>query len=221
MDGAYGLSHAVQRHAAAGIDGEDEQRAGRALKVLDADVLGTNLGAVLRAKIPNRKWFESMLAHGHSGAAEIGNRFTHLLGWGAISNMEQWVFDAAAKTYVFDESVRQRLEAANPEAARNIVLDGLIAGSNARTSDRHPMMQTWRGPPLTGGLSLSRAHWQGSRAVPARHRIGGGSPTQRNNASRAYERWGDAASASEGLHASRSHSQPKPTRSCSRRSRGW
>jgi hypothetical protein len=54
MDGAYGLSHAVQRHAAGGIDGEDEQRAGHALKVLDADVLGTNLGAVLRAKSPNR-----------------------------------------------------------------------------------------------------------------------------------------------------------------------
>ncbi len=35
--------------------------------------------------------------------------------------MEQWVFDDAAKTYVFDESVRKRLEAANPEAARNIV----------------------------------------------------------------------------------------------------
>ncbi len=74
-----------------------------------------------RAKILNPKWFESMLAHGHSGAAEIGNRFTHLLGWGAISKMEQWVFDDAAKTYVFDESVRKRLEAANPEAARNIV----------------------------------------------------------------------------------------------------
>ncbi|MEZ5458799.1 MAG: cobaltochelatase subunit CobN [Steroidobacteraceae bacterium] len=74
-----------------------------------------------RAKILNPKWFESMLAHGHSGAAEIGNRFTHLLGWGAISNMEQWVFDDAAKTYVFDESVRKRLEAANPEAARNVV----------------------------------------------------------------------------------------------------
>jgi hypothetical protein len=50
MDGAFGLSHAVQRHAAAGVDGEDEQRAGLAAKALDADVLGTDLDAVAPAR---------------------------------------------------------------------------------------------------------------------------------------------------------------------------
>jgi magnesium chelatase subunit H len=74
-----------------------------------------------RAKILNPKWFESMLAHGHSGAAEIGNRFTHMVGWGALGSLDGWVFEDAARTFVLDESVRRRLEAANPEAARNAV----------------------------------------------------------------------------------------------------
>ena len=74
-----------------------------------------------RAKLLNPKWYESMLAHGHSGAAEIGNRFTHLVGWGAIGQVEQWVFDDAARTFVLDDTMRRRLEAANPQAARNAV----------------------------------------------------------------------------------------------------
>ena len=74
-----------------------------------------------RAKILNPKWFEALLGHGHSGAAEISNRFTHLLGWGALGSVDQWVFDGAVQTYLFDESVRTRLEEANPEAMRNAV----------------------------------------------------------------------------------------------------
>jgi magnesium chelatase subunit H len=54
-------------------------------------------------------------------AAEIGNRFTHLVGWGAIGQVEQWVFDDAARTFVLDDTMRRRLEAANPQAARNAV----------------------------------------------------------------------------------------------------
>jgi magnesium chelatase subunit H len=74
-----------------------------------------------RAKLLNPRWFEAMLAHGHSGAAEIGNRFTHLVGWGAVGSLDNWVFDEAARTFVLDEDVRRRLEAANPQAARNAV----------------------------------------------------------------------------------------------------
>jgi magnesium chelatase subunit H len=62
-----------------------------------------------------------MLAHGHSGAAEIGNRFTHLVGWGAIGSVDAWVYQDAAQTFVLDEAMRRRLEAANPQAARNVV----------------------------------------------------------------------------------------------------
>jgi magnesium chelatase subunit H len=83
-----------------------------------------------RAKLLNPKWYEGMLAHGHSGAAEIGNRFTHLVGWGTLGGVEQWVFDDAAKTYLLDETMRRRLEAANPQAVRNAV--GRLLEANGR-----------------------------------------------------------------------------------------
>jgi magnesium chelatase subunit H len=74
-----------------------------------------------RAKMLNPKWYEGMLAHGHAGAAEIGNRFTHLVGWGAVAPVDGWMFEEAARTFVLDDTMRRRLEQANPQAARNAV----------------------------------------------------------------------------------------------------
>jgi magnesium chelatase subunit H len=74
-----------------------------------------------RTKLLNPKWYEGMLAHGHAGAAEIGNRFTHLVGWGSLGSVDEWVFKDAAETFVLDDVMRRRLEEANPAAARNAV----------------------------------------------------------------------------------------------------
>ena len=96
-----------------------------------------------RAKLLNPRWYEGMLAHGFAGAAEIGTRFTHLLGWGAVSgNVPNWVFDDAAATFVLDDVMRERLEQANPQAARNAVARLLEASgrglwqTDAATLDR-------------------------------------------------------------------------------------
>jgi len=75
-----------------------------------------------RTKLLNPKWYEGMLRHGHNGAAEIASRFTYMLGWSATTDaVDGWVYDQAAATFVLDDAMRQRLEAANPEAARNAV----------------------------------------------------------------------------------------------------
>ncbi len=75
-----------------------------------------------RTKLLNPNWYEGMLKHGHNGAAEIAHRFTYMLGWSATTAaVDNWVYDEAAATFVLDESMRQRLEAANPEATRNAV----------------------------------------------------------------------------------------------------
>ncbi|MBK9710682.1 MAG: magnesium chelatase subunit H [Kouleothrix sp.] len=75
-----------------------------------------------RSKLLNPRWYEGMLSHGYAGAAEIGSRFTYLLGWSAVSDVvAPWVFDEAAATFVLDETMRRRLEQANPQAARNAV----------------------------------------------------------------------------------------------------
>jgi magnesium chelatase subunit H len=73
-----------------------------------------------RAKLLNPRWYEAMLAHGHAGAAEIGNRFTYMLGWSATTAaVDGWVYQDLAATFVLDEAMRARLEQANPQAARN------------------------------------------------------------------------------------------------------
>lgn len=75
-----------------------------------------------RSKLLNPRWYEPLLAHGHAGAAEISSRFTYLVGWSATTGMvDGWVYDGMAATFVLDEAVRSRLEAANPHAARNAV----------------------------------------------------------------------------------------------------
>lgn len=75
-----------------------------------------------RSKLLNPKWYEGMLAHGHSGAAEISNRMTYMLGWDATTkSVDDWVYQKAAETYALDEKMRERLTKANPQAMKNIV----------------------------------------------------------------------------------------------------
>ena len=75
-----------------------------------------------RTKLLNPKWYEGMLAHGHSGAAEISNRFTYMLGWDAVGDcVDDFVYTDAAKTFALDATMRERLAKANPQAMRNIV----------------------------------------------------------------------------------------------------
>ena len=75
-----------------------------------------------RTKLLNPRWYEGMLQHGHSGATEISNRFTYMLGWDAVSgSVDDWIYTDAAKTYALDPAMRERLAKANPQAMRNIV----------------------------------------------------------------------------------------------------
>ncbi len=84
-----------------------------------------------RTKLLNPRWYEGMLQHGHSGAAEISNRFTYMLGWDAVSNsVDDWVYTQAAQTYALDPAMRERLSKANPQAMRNIV--GRLLEANGR-----------------------------------------------------------------------------------------
>jgi magnesium chelatase subunit H len=122
MSHYYGHSGALQvaasRARGEGVDLSYAETAGGEPRVTGADEM---LRIEARAKLLNPKWYEAMLAHGHGGAAEIGNRFTHLVGWGALGAMDAWVYEDAAQTFVLDEVMRRRLETANPQAARNVI----------------------------------------------------------------------------------------------------
>ena len=89
------------------------------IKVDDAEKA---LKVEFRTKLLNPKWFEGMLAQGHSGAAEISNRFTYMLGWDAVTKgVDDWVYKEAAETYAFDPAMRDKLMKLNPKAFKNIV----------------------------------------------------------------------------------------------------
>jgi magnesium chelatase subunit H len=86
------------------------------------DDVGKALKIEYRTKLLNPKWYEGMMSHGTSGAAEISNRFTYMLGWDATTkSVDDWVYTKAAETYALDESMRERLAKANPQAMKNIV----------------------------------------------------------------------------------------------------
>ncbi|TNJ37379.1 magnesium chelatase subunit H [Prosthecochloris vibrioformis] len=75
-----------------------------------------------RSKLLNPKWFEGMLKHGHSGATEISNRVTYMLGWDAVTqSVDDWVYEKTAETYALDPNMRERLADLNPQAVKNIV----------------------------------------------------------------------------------------------------
>ena len=122
MSHYYGHSGALQvaatRARGKGVDLSYAETAGGEPRVSSAEEM---LRVEARAKLLNPKWYESMLAHGHGGAAEIGNRFTHLVGWGALGSLDAWVYQDAAQTFVLDDAMRRRLESANPQAARNVI----------------------------------------------------------------------------------------------------
>ncbi|MDW8292106.1 MAG: magnesium chelatase subunit H [Anaerolineae bacterium] len=84
-----------------------------------------------RTKLLNPRWYEGMLQHGHSGAAEISNRFTYMLGWDAVSGaVDDWTYAAAARTFALDPAMRERITKLNPQAMRNIV--GRLLEANGR-----------------------------------------------------------------------------------------
>jgi len=89
------------------------------IKVDDAD---KSLRIEYRSKLLNPKWFEGMLKHGHSGAGEISNRVTYMLGWDAVTkSVDDWVYKKTAETYALDPEMRERLATLNPQAIKNIV----------------------------------------------------------------------------------------------------
>jgi magnesium chelatase subunit H len=121
MQHYYGHSGAIRLAAGRERGGEVPlsyaEAVGAGVKVSGATEL---LRAEARAKLLNPRWYEGMLAHGYAGAAEIGARFTHLLGWSATTGaVDGWVYQQMAETFVLDEAMRARIEQANPLAAKN------------------------------------------------------------------------------------------------------
>jgi len=75
-----------------------------------------------RSKTLNPKWYEGMLKHGFRGVAEIENHVSNTFGWSATADaVDDWIYAEVAHTFLFDESMLERLRDLNPHSAHALV----------------------------------------------------------------------------------------------------
>ena len=80
--------------------------------------LGEQVALETRTRMLNPKWFEAQLAQGYEGARNIAGHVATTLGWSATAgSVPTWVYDDITTTFVLDKAMRDRLAAANPNAA--------------------------------------------------------------------------------------------------------
>jgi len=71
-----------------------------------------------RTRMLNPKWHESMLQHGYEGVRQIEVHLTNTMGWSATTGQVQpWVYQQLAQTFVLDPVMRERMAKLNPTAS--------------------------------------------------------------------------------------------------------
>ncbi len=81
------------------------------------NTLGDEIRRVVRSKILNPRWIEGMKEHGYRGAAEISKRVGRVYGWeAATQEVDDWIFDEVAETFVNDPQMRDFFAEKNPYA---------------------------------------------------------------------------------------------------------
>lgn len=74
-----------------------------------------------RTRLLNPRWHEALLQHGYIGVHQISLRLENTFGWAATARaVDGWIFSAAARTYLFDDTMRRRMASANPQALRRM-----------------------------------------------------------------------------------------------------
>jgi cobaltochelatase CobN len=83
--------------------------------------LADEIRRVVRTKLLNPKWIEGMKRHGYKGAGDISMRVGRVYGWEATTReVDDWIFDDIAKTFVLDRENREFFEKNNPWALEEI-----------------------------------------------------------------------------------------------------
>lgn len=83
--------------------------------------LADEIRRVVRTKLLNPKWIEGMKRHGYKGAGDISMRVGRVYGWEATTGeVDDWIFDNVAKTFVLNKENRQFFEKNNPWALEEI-----------------------------------------------------------------------------------------------------
>ena len=83
--------------------------------------LADEIRRVVRTKLLNPKWIEGMKRHGYKGAGDISKRIGRVYGWEATTKeVDDWIFDDIARTFMMNEENRKFFEENNPWALEEI-----------------------------------------------------------------------------------------------------
>lgn len=83
--------------------------------------LSDEIRRVVRTKLLNPKWIDGMKEHGYKGASDIMKRVTRVYGWSASTQeVDDWIFNDIADTFVNDREMRHFFEENNPHALEEI-----------------------------------------------------------------------------------------------------
>jgi len=83
--------------------------------------LSDEIRRVVRTKLLNPKWIDGMKEHGYKGASDMMKRITRVYGWEASTQeVDDWIFDDIAETFVNNDEMRQFFEENNPYALEEI-----------------------------------------------------------------------------------------------------
>jgi len=83
--------------------------------------LADEVRRVVRTKLLNPKWIEGMKRHGYKGAGDISKRVGRVYGWEATTQeVDDWIFDDIARTFVLDQEMRSFFQESNPWALEEI-----------------------------------------------------------------------------------------------------
>lgn len=85
------------------------------------DDLADEVRRIVRTKLLNPRWIEGMKRHGYKGAADISKRVGRVYGWEATTGeVDDWIFDDIARTFVLDKQMREFFRENNPWAMEEI-----------------------------------------------------------------------------------------------------
>ena len=74
-----------------------------------------------RTRMLNPKWYEGMLKHGFEGVRQIEVHITNTFAWSATTGQVQpWVYQQLAQTFILDPEMRERLAKLNPTASSRV-----------------------------------------------------------------------------------------------------
>ncbi|AIS51710.1 cobaltochelatase CobN [Thermoanaerobacter kivui] len=89
---------------------------------VEVRTLADEVRRVVRTKLLNPKWIEGQKRHGYKGASDISKRIGRVYGWEATTQeVDDWIFDDIAKTFILNRENRQFFKENNPWAMEEIV----------------------------------------------------------------------------------------------------